>query len=58
MEKGEPDVLPASIPRGIRNANSELVNLIINGAEIEVVDNQPDLFCDGCGEFDDCEYRD
>jgi len=37
FESGQPDSLPAYIPKGIRDANEELVNLVLSGVAMEII---------------------
>ncbi|OGG36008.1 hypothetical protein A2363_00800 [Candidatus Gottesmanbacteria bacterium RIFOXYB1_FULL_47_11] len=58
VKNGQPDSLPAYIPKGIRDSNEELVNLILLGAAIEVVRDQPDLICLACSLLATCNFKD
>ena len=58
VSKGRPDALPSSIPQGIRDANTSLVDAITRGTKMIVVENEPDAICIGCPSLPTCDFKD
>ncbi|OGD71024.1 hypothetical protein A3A84_02870 [Candidatus Collierbacteria bacterium RIFCSPLOWO2_01_FULL_50_23] len=58
VQAGQPDAIPAYVPRGIRDANEFLVLSILAGAEVIPVHNRPDRICLGCPDFKYCTLED
>lgn len=58
VSKSQPDSLPAYIPKRIRDANTHLVEAILGGAKIVVVENGPDAICRSCRLLSTCDFKD